>query len=191
MRRLVRPRPPGRRRRTRVALLAVALAAGAVLAYVVYVSPRTEPVSAADPADAVVALAGTPRPVGTAQALAGSGAAKVLVLSNAYGPNDPQMRRLCASQPSGYRVICFVPDPDTTRGEARAVARLAREHGWTDVVVVTSTFHVSRARMIVGRCFRGRLRMQRSSEGSGPLYWGYQLAYQTAGFVKAALLQGC
>jgi hypothetical protein len=161
------------------------------LVYVMYVNPQIEDVSAGDPADAVVALAGAPRSVGTAQELVERGAAKVLVVSNAYGPDDAQMRQLCGSDPVGYEVICFVPSPDTTRGEARAVGRLALERGWHDVVVVTLTYHVSRARLIVGRCYQGRLRMQQSPEADGPASWAYQLAYQTAAFVKAAVLRGC
>jgi uncharacterized SAM-binding protein YcdF (DUF218 family) len=51
------------------------------------------------------------------------------------------------------------PDPYTTRGEARAVARLADEHGWRSVVVVTSRYHVPRARMIFNRAWNGDLRM--------------------------------
>src|SRR5581483_1500567 len=45
----------------------------------------------------------------------------------------------------------------TLRGEARAVARLARTHGWRSVAVVTSTFHVTRAKMLFRRCYRGEL----------------------------------
>jgi hypothetical protein len=129
--------------------------------------------------------------VGTAQALVEKGVAHELVVSNAYGPHDAQMNALCATRPAGYRITCFVPDPDTTRGEARGLSRLARERGWADVVVVTSTFHVSRARLIVGRCYTGRLRMVQSDERSGVLAWGYQLVYQTGGFLKAAVLRGC
>jgi uncharacterized SAM-binding protein YcdF (DUF218 family) len=69
-------------------------------------------------------------------------------------------RRLCrAGHIARARVICFEPVPFSTRGEARAVARLARQHGWTHVVVVTSAFHVFRARMLFRRCYSGRLSM--------------------------------
>ena len=56
-----------------------------------------------------------------------------------------------------YRVLCFDPHPYSTRGEAETIARLARAHKWTRVVVVTSRFHVTRARMLVRRCYRGSL----------------------------------
>ena len=38
------------------------------------------------------------------------------------------------------------------RGEARAVARMAAARGWRSVLVVTSTYHVTRARLLFDRC---------------------------------------
>jgi uncharacterized SAM-binding protein YcdF (DUF218 family) len=37
--------------------------------------------------------------------------------------------------------------------------RLTRAHGWTRLNVVTSNFHIFRARIIVRRCYHGALRM--------------------------------
>jgi uncharacterized SAM-binding protein YcdF (DUF218 family) len=56
-----------------------------------------------------------------------------------------------------FRVRCFMPDPYSTRGEAEAIARLARTHGWRTVVVVTSTYHVFRAGLLFRRCTRSRV----------------------------------
>lgn len=173
------------------AVLTLLLVAAGFASYRVYLDPRTDVVGAGGPADAVVALAGVPRSIGTARWLVERGVAPELVVSDAYGSGDAEMNALCASRPVGYRVTCFVPDPDTTRGEARAIRRLASERGWDDVVVVASTSHVSRARLIVGRCFGGRLRMVSSVEGPGAAYLGYQVVYETAAFVKAAVFQGC
>ena len=64
-----------------------------------------------------------------------------------------EANRLCA-QP---RVLCFKPAPYSTQGEARWIGREAAGRGWDSVVVVTSTYHVRRARMIVRRCFDGAL----------------------------------
>jgi uncharacterized SAM-binding protein YcdF (DUF218 family) len=36
---------------------------------------------------------------------------------------------------------------------------MARTRGWTHVVVVTSTYHVTRARMLVRRCYGGEVSM--------------------------------
>jgi uncharacterized SAM-binding protein YcdF (DUF218 family) len=64
-------------------------------------------------------------------------------------------------------VVCFTAVPFSTVGEARTVTGLARERGWSSVVVVTSTFHVTRADMLFRRCFHGRL----SVVGSGSTWW--------------------
>jgi uncharacterized SAM-binding protein YcdF (DUF218 family) len=170
-----------------VAFLLVAAAS----AYTAVVRPATDAVSPGSPADAVVALAGPVRSVEAAQRLVEQGVARELVLSNAYGPDDAELNRLCTSPPPGYRITCFVPDPDSTRGEARAIRKLARERGWNDVIVVTPTFHISRARLILRRCYSGRLRMVDAKAHISPSLWAYSLLYQPAAFVKAAVLRGC
>ena len=53
--------------------------------------------------------------------------------------------------------MCFHPQPYSTQGEARWVGREARRRSWTTVVVVTSTYHLRRARMIVERCVDGEV----------------------------------
>lgn len=169
----------------------VCLLVTAAATYKAVVRPTTDTVSPDSPADAVVALAGPVRSVDAALRLVRQGVARELVLSNGYGPDDPQMKQLCASRPAGFGITCFVPDPSSTRGEARAIGRIARERGWQDVIVVTPTFHVSRARLIVGRCYRGRLRMVDADIRIGARAWAYNLAYQPAAFVKAAVLRSC
>ena len=57
--------------------------------------------------------------------------------------------------------------------------------------MVTSTYHVSRARMIIERCFDGRLEVVAARSHISPLGWAYQFAYQTAGYLKAAISRGC
>jgi len=99
-------------------------------------------------ADAVVALDGDrPRRVRAAVALAARGAAPVLVVVR----GDAVVPELLAAAQLPFDVLSFVPIPSTTRGEARGVAALARAHGWRHVVVVTSTYHVPRARLIFRR----------------------------------------
>jgi uncharacterized SAM-binding protein YcdF (DUF218 family) len=55
--------------------------------------------------------------------------------------------------PSGVEVVRFVPDPSTTRGEARFVVALARDRGWERVVVVSGRSQVGRARLRFRRCW--------------------------------------
>jgi uncharacterized SAM-binding protein YcdF (DUF218 family) len=72
-------------------------------------------------------------------------------------PRWRQARELCAAGRVGRtRVVCFLADPFSTRGEARAVARLARWRHWSSIAVVTSTFHLTRAKLLFDRCYDGR-----------------------------------
>ena len=81
--------------------------------------------------------------------------ADTLVISDGHAEGWIRANRLCADGADGFRVVCFKPEPYSTQGEAEAVARLGRERGWRSVAVVTSTFHVFRARMLFERCFAG------------------------------------
>src|SRR5262249_35248305 len=36
----------------------------------------------------------------------------------------------CLPAEAGVTVLCFHPDPDTTRGEAEAIRRLGEQYGW-------------------------------------------------------------
>jgi hypothetical protein len=84
--------------------------------------------------------------------LVGAGVADTLVISDGRAPGWDEANALC-----GSRAVCFRPDPYSTQGEARWIADEAARRGWDSVVVVTSTYHVRRARMIVERCYRGEL----------------------------------
>ena len=114
-------------------------------------------------ADVVVVLSGgLNRRLDPAIALVRRGVAPVLAVSGAFlDPHWTKAHRLCRHElgPTHFRVLCFEPRPYSTQGEARAIARLARAHGWTRIVVVTSTYHVTRARMLIRRCYHGRLWM--------------------------------
>ena len=107
----------------------------------------------AAPVDAVVVLGGGQgERIGTALALLDRlpGPPPQLLLSVPYG--DPLVR--CGTVPDEPDVDarCFAPDPFTTSGEAVFVAETAAAEGWDRVVVVTSDFHVTRARVLVSRC---------------------------------------
>jgi uncharacterized SAM-binding protein YcdF (DUF218 family) len=107
-------------------------------------------------ADAVMVLAGEKRRLPIALDLVERGVAPVLVISEGLDPRWTRANRLCRfGDPT--RIVCPRPEPYSTRGEARLVARLARERRWDSVVVVTSRFHLFRARLLFERCFHGRL----------------------------------
>jgi uncharacterized SAM-binding protein YcdF (DUF218 family) len=142
-----------------VLLVLAALAAawiGATL--VLFAWPRTD-----DPrrADAVLVLSGGRNSrLDPALDLMHRKIAPILVISGAgIDEGWRKARALCAHGANGFRVLCFDPKPYSTRGEARELARLARRHGWHEVDVVTSRYHVFRARMILRRCYHGGLAM--------------------------------
>lgn len=181
-------------RRVLLALSLSPVAAG-FLGAPFYVDPLGSPVAPAQTvvtADAVIALGGVEATAATAARLAGSGVAPVLVIADPYQDDRPMIDRLCRSRPSGVEVSCFDPQPRTTRGEAREIRRLATERGWDRVVVVAPTYHITRARWIVERCFDGDVVMADTGESFDPVTWSYQYAYQSAAFIKATAFQrGC
>src|SRR5205823_5139788 len=73
-------------------------------------------------------------------------------------PTWPDGERMC-TQPQPFRVLCPTPRPVNTRGEARTIGKLAAETGWHSLVVVTAGVHVTRARLLFGRCFGGDLEL--------------------------------
>jgi uncharacterized SAM-binding protein YcdF (DUF218 family) len=123
--------------------------------------------------------------------LAADGYADTLVISIGWAKGRQRIAA-CANNDPRFRVICFQPSPPTTRGEAEELGRLARQQHWNSVLVVTSTYHVSRARLIVGRCMPGPVRMVAAPGKPSSLRgWAYQFAYQTGGFAKAVLHRSC
>lgn len=166
-------------------LLAAAVLTGAA-GYPVYVRPQVDDLR---PADAILVVGGD-APQGRYRhglELARQGWAPLLVLSNPGG----QMDRHCAGSEPGVRIECFEPQPRTTRGEARALRRMANERGWRTVIVVTYPPHVSRARYIMGRCFDGELVMTAAPTRLSPAGWAWMYLYQSAGFAKAFAERGC
>jgi len=107
-------------------------------------------------ADAVVVLAGDHLRLGKALELMTRRVAPTLVISDGLAPGWRQANRLCRGG-ARFRVVCFRASPYSTRGGAEAVARLASARGWQSVVVVTSTYHVTRARLLFRRCVDGRV----------------------------------
>ena len=142
-----------RHRRTVLLALGGLVLGWAIAAAVLFVWP---PGHTEAKADAVVVLAGgRGLRLKEGLALVRSGAAPVLVVSDAWSPTWPEANRLCAGRKAPVPVVCFHPNPYATRGEARGFARLAALRGWDSVIVVSSRYHTVRARMIFERCFPG------------------------------------
>ena len=150
-----------------------------------FVFPATDPVP--DHADVVLVLGPPVRErVAVAERLLAEHRVDTALVSVPGQQSQWDVTALCARSD----VICFRPDPSTTRGEARELRVQTEAHGWTSAVVTTMPAHIVRARSIVGRCFGGSLSMVPDAEGpfGG---WPYQYAYQTAATVKSWFLPGC
>lgn len=85
------------------------------------------------------------------------------------------------------KVICFNPSPATTQGEAEFVGRLASQHRWTSVALVTVTPQDTRARLRLSRCFPGAVYVLTSPLPAEE--WPYQIAYEWGATLKALFLQ--
>nr|WP_231707563.1 YdcF family protein [Arthrobacter sp. zg-Y919] len=142
-------------------------------------------------ADAVVVLAGASSerlPVGLD--LLEQGYAPVLVLSATYTPGNRDTDAICARN-LNPRVVCFSPAPMTTRGEARAVARLAKDRGWTDILVVTSRYHVTRAELNLDQCSSANITMVESAPQLGPGQWLGRFVEETGGVAAGLIRPAC
>jgi hypothetical protein len=133
--------------------------------------------------DAVVLLAGPDAPLGAAVHLARTFRAEYLVVSQGHEGYGG----LCPPPVPRVRLICFDPEPATTRGEAQYAGRLARKLRWHSIMLVTITPQEWRARQRMQRCFDGSV----YATGAGiPLYsWPYQIAYQWGATVKMLVFQ--
>jgi uncharacterized SAM-binding protein YcdF (DUF218 family) len=177
------PTPRARRTLLVTALVvAVVLAVGIVAVNLrLFVFPAS---STPAHADAIVVLAGgNGERLDEGLALVRRGVAPNLVVSN--GPTQ-----LCAThQP--FAVFCFRPDPDDTRGEAEAIGRIATREGWHHIVLVTSDYHVTRAHLLVDRCFSGTVDVTAARSSRAPLPLLFAIGHEWGGLVEAALHEAC
>ena len=134
--------------------------------------------------DAIVVLGGSGDRLGLGLQLARDDRAPYLVLSMGLPWLPPG---ICTQHVGAARVVCFQPDPDTTRGEAEGAARIAKRYGWSSLLLVTTQDQVWRAHLRFERCYAGRI------YGVGaplPWYrWPAAIVYQWAGTVKAEIFQ--
>ncbi|HEY0415632.1 MAG TPA: YdcF family protein [Gaiellaceae bacterium] len=139
-------------------------------------------------ADAVVVLAGTLQRLPVGVELMRRRYAPLLVVSLS-DPKTVDQRAVC-DHPQAFRVICFHARPFATRGEAREIGRLARQRGWKRIDVVTSYFHITRARILIRRCYPGELRMVGAPESR--LHLPLDVATESAKLLyQETLARGC
>lgn len=166
----------------------------AVAGIFLYVAP---PADQPKHADVLFVLGPPDSRIGYAEKLMQRGYAPTLAVSSPIGKDGRFEAGICGDH-RAYRIICFNPDPFTTQGEARALRDLSAQYGWKSANVLTAQFHVTRARVIVSRCYTGNLRMVADRMDlplislTKPTYsWAYQYLYQTAAFVKVAIHPDC
>ena len=175
------------RRRLLVALSAVVVVFLA-LSLRLFVWPTTHDASRADVV--LVLDGGDGERLRKERELMARDAAPILAVSAGRELEPDEAGGLC-SEPQRFEVVCFVPTSDSTRGEARAFAKLAQQNGWEDVALVTSTYHVTRARMLIERCFDGRLRAVTASPGRDPLHWAARIGHEWLGTIDATVRRSC
>lgn len=172
-----------------ITVVAGALTLVTALAVHVFVLPSGE---APDGTQAVVLLAGDPETrVPWALRLAEEGPG-VLVVSAAGGEVNAPARALCGA-PVDVTVLCFTPPPDPagTRAEARALGELVARHGWTSITVVTSSYHVERAGLLLRRCTDAEVTMVAARPTLSVLRWGSAIVHEVGGLAAAVLDSDC
>jgi hypothetical protein len=175
-------------RRTLAALVALVLV-WLVGGYFVLVHP---PTNKPRKVDAIFVL-GPPQEnnrLGVALSLINAGYSKTLAIS-AVTSVDGQSRKICKNGLPGVAILCFQPSPFTTQGEAQYIAREAKAKNWTSVLIVTSSYHVLRARVLVDRCFHGDVLMVAATKSVDNAQIRYQYFYQTGAWLKALVHRGC
>lgn len=167
------------RRRAVLAVLALVLAGVSLLSAHLFVWPDLPPLPGR--ADVIVQLGGPGDRRAVALDLARQGRAPLVAISVSVGEQDTQWCH--EGRLRGLPVVCFHSEPFSTRGEARAIANLAKRYGWRSVILVTSRDQAWRATVRVRRCFGGAISV---ATVRLPWYqWPTQIGYQWGATIKA------
>jgi uncharacterized SAM-binding protein YcdF (DUF218 family) len=157
-------------------VLAVLVGAWLVACAVLFVWPPAETGPPAR-ANAVVVLSGAKNRLTKGEELIRAGVAPVLAISSVQKtPHWRAAERLCrARRYLRARVLCFEASPYSTRGEAETTSRIARRNRWSSLAIVSSTFHLTRAKLLFERCFAGKL----SFVGTSTPWWKQPMQWIT------------
>jgi uncharacterized SAM-binding protein YcdF (DUF218 family) len=162
-----------------MAVLAVSLASASVLTAHLFVWPDLPPLP--QHADVIVQLGGPGNRRRVALNLARQGRAPLVAISVSVAEVNTQWCH--KGRLDDVSVVCFHSDPFTTRGEARAIAEMAMQHGWHSVILVTTPDQAWRATLRMSRCFDGGIFV---ATARLPWYqWPAQIVYQLGATVKA------
>ena len=181
----------GRKRPRVVSVIAVLLTLcllWAVLGLRFIVYPQVNSTSEIDTVDAVYVLGpAPPARMAKGMAMANSGLSDHLVVT--VGENSPPPG-YCSAQHS-FTVHCVQPDPMTTGGESAHWARMAHEHQWDSIAVITNRPHITRAELYFSRCFDGRIWMIDDESELSHHFWDRRFLYESAAFVKYVFSNNC
>jgi DUF218 domain len=172
-----------RRVRAAAVVVAVLIVAIVVASVMLFIEPATNTPAHSD---AVIVLAGANNAgrIDKGIELVRAGFAPRLFVS-APGDND------CPRSLPSVPITCFSPNPSTTQGEARFAARVAQQHHWHRIIVVSGTQQVTRARIRFDRCYRGSILMVPADPG-GLGSWVASVIYEWGALPKALIFQrGC
>lgn len=177
------PQAAARSRRRR--LLWAGAGAGLLLAAVLFTLVIVEPVDAEPTGDAVVVHAGgRGERLETAQQLMADGAAPTLVAMYLGTDLYPDTQQLCGrTQP--YEIICPAPEPVTTIGEAREIGDLVEARGWDAIVIVTTDYHVRRAKLLDDRCTDAAVAAVAAGHQLGLLSHAERVGHEMLGLIQA------
>ena len=142
-----------------------------------------------EPADAVFVFGGGGPRIPTGEELVAGGIAPELVIFRNVNPTAEHHAGdyLCLD-PAWPNASCVEPDSINTRGEARKTAAIAAENSWSSVIVIVSTDQVTRARLLLDRCYDGQLQIVGVPHDQSRLL---RAVYETGALTKAALGSGC
>ena len=174
------PGPRTRRRgRTLVPAFGLALVAFVTASSLLFVWPATDQ---PQHVDAILSLNGQDEAARESRAisLAEKGYAPVLLFSQGNSHTTP-----CPKVP-GISVVCFAADPGRTAGEVRFAARYARRRGWHSLMIVPGQAQVTRARVLMKRCFSGHIAVVATPVK--PLQVPYDVVYEWGALAKALLI---
>jgi len=130
-----------------VAVLLITVVAASSVLFVWPASDKPQQVNA------ILSLNGSDEAAREAKAimLAKAGFAPVLLFSQG------NYRTTQCPKVTGVVVVCFEPRPARTVGEVEFAARYARARDWHSLLIVPGRAQTTRARLLMERCFTGRV----------------------------------
>jgi hypothetical protein len=114
--------------------------------------------------------------------------APTLVLYGGRKDGSARTARLCRRH-ADFAVLCPRAESDA-HAEARSLGDLAAARGWRSLVVVTSTYGVAKARLLVDGCVAGRVDIVGSTPPAGA--WAQAIPGEWKDYLNALLVdRGC